>query len=76
MKSFEKVEDLAAESTNQYRLALAMAKRVRALRDGAPCLVPEIKDPQQNAVKAAMAEFSKNLIAYDQDNNETAGVDE
>ncbi len=64
MKSFEGVENLAAASTNQYKLALAMSKRVRALRDGAPCLVPEIDNPQQNAVKAAMAEFAKGLISY------------
>jgi len=64
MKSFEGVENLASASTNQYKLALAMSKRVRALRDGAPCLVPEIDNPQQNAVKAAMAEFAKGLISY------------
>jgi len=64
MKSFEGVENLAAASTNQYKLALAMAKRVRALKNGAPCLVPEIDNPQQNAVKAAMSEFAKGLISY------------
>ncbi len=64
MKSFEGVENLSAASTNQYKLALAMAKRVRALRDGAPCLIPEIQNPQQNSVKAAMAEFAKGLISY------------
>ncbi len=64
MKSFEGVEELAAISSNQYKLALAIAKRVRALRDGAPCLVPEIGDPQQNSVKAAMAEFARGLISY------------
>ena len=64
MKSFEGVENLASESTNQYKLALAMSKRVRALRDGAPCLIPEIKNPQQNPVKAAMAEFARGLISY------------
>ena len=64
MKSFEKIEEMAAESANQYHLALAMTKRVRAIREGAPCLAPEIKDPQQNSVKAAMAEFAQGLITY------------
>lgn len=64
MKSFEGVENLATASTNQYKLALAMAKRVRALRNGAPCLIPEIDNPQQNSVKAAMAEFARGLISY------------
>ncbi len=64
MKSFEGVENLAAASTNQYKLALALAKRARALRNGAPCLLPEIVNPQQNAVKAAMAEFAKGMISY------------
>jgi len=76
MKSFEKVEELSAESKNQYKLALAMAKRVRALRNGAPCLVPDIRDSQQNAVKAAMAEFSRGLIAYDVASDENQGVNE
>jgi len=65
MKSFEGVEHLAAESTNQYTLALAMAKRVRALRNGAPCLLPEISDPQRNPIKAAMAEFARGMISYE-----------
>ncbi len=76
MKSFEKVEELAAESKNQYKLALAMAKRVKALRDGAPCLVPEIRDSQQNAVRAAMAEFSQGLIAYEISGDDNQGVKE
>ncbi len=67
MKSFEEVEKLAAKTTNQYQLALAMSKRVRALRDGAPCLVPGMKDTQQNAIKAAMAEFAQGLITYETD---------
>lgn len=74
MKSFEKIEELAAGSQNQYKLALAMAKRVRALRDGAPCLVPEMRDTQQNAVKAAMAEFSRGLIAYEVSSEDNQGV--
>lgn len=69
MKSFEKVEQLAANSGNQYLLALAMAKRVRALRNGAPCLVPGIADTQQNAVKAAMAEFADGLISYESESS-------
>ncbi len=64
MKSFEGVENIVAATNNQYTLAIAIAKRVRALRDGAPCLVPEINNPQQNSVKAAMAEFSQGLISY------------
>ena len=76
MRSFEKVEELAAGSENQYKLALAMAKRVRALRNGAPCLVPEIRDSQQNAVKAAMAEFSRGLITYEMSSSENQGVDQ
>ncbi len=78
MKSFEEVEKLAAESGNQYQLALAMSRRVRALKDGAPCLVPEMKDSVQNAVKAAMAEFAQGLISYEletDDQKETQGVD-
>lgn len=76
MRSFERVEQLAADSDNQYKLALAMAKRVRALRNGAPCLVPEIRDSQQNAVKAAMAEFSQGLIAYEVSSDDNQGVTE
>ncbi len=76
MKAFERVEKLAAESDNQYTLALAMAKRVRALRDGAPCLVPAVRDSRHNAVRAAMEEFARGLIAYettDMDTGKTEG---
>lgn len=72
MKAFERVERLAAESDNQYTLALAMAKRVRALREGAPCLVPGVRDSRHNAVRAAMEEFARGLIAYEGTNGETA----
>jgi DNA-directed RNA polymerase subunit K/omega len=74
MKHFEKVEELSAESENQYKLALAMAKRVRALRDGAPCLVPEITDSRHNAVKAAMAEFARGLISFEVPASDNQGV--
>jgi len=74
MKSFEKIEQLAAESGNQYQLALAMAKRVRALRNGAPCLIPGMADTQQNAVKAAMAEFAEGLISYETDCEDNTNI--
>jgi len=63
MNDFEKIEEKASTTRNQYLLSLAMARRVRSLRSGAPTLVEDIKG-RVEPVKAAMAEFAGDLIAY------------
>jgi DNA-directed RNA polymerase subunit K/omega len=63
MNDFEKIEEKASTTRNQYLLSLAMAKRVRSLRSGAPTLVEDVRG-RIEPVRAAMAEFARDLIAY------------
>jgi DNA-directed RNA polymerase subunit K/omega len=63
MNDFEKIEEKASTTRNQYLLSLAMAKRVRSLRSGAPALVEDARG-RIEPVKTAMAEFARDMIAY------------
>jgi DNA-directed RNA polymerase subunit K/omega len=64
MRYFKKIEKQAAQTENQYTLALAIAKRVRHIRSGAPTL-SDVPDPGENPVEAALEEFAESRIAYE-----------
>ncbi|MGM0627254.1 MAG: DNA-directed RNA polymerase subunit omega [Candidatus Fermentibacterota bacterium] len=72
MNDFEKIEEKASTTRNQYLLSLAMAKRVRSLRSGAPTLVEGIKG-RVEPIRAAMAEFAGDMIAYRIPNHDGGG---
>ena len=56
--------DIMGEQTdNQYLLALAIAKRVRKLRSGAPALV-DIDNPRRKPFQTAMKEIGSKKILY------------
>lgn len=74
MNDFEKIEERASTTRNQYLLSLAMAKRVRSLRSGAPTLVEGIKG-RVEPIRAAMAEFAGDMIAYRIPNQDGDGED-
>jgi len=63
MRYFKAIEKKAAETENQYSLVLAIAKRVRHIRSGAPTL-SDVPDPLENPVEAALEEFAESQIAY------------
>lgn len=63
------VDEMGERTDNQYLLAIAIAKRVRKLRSGAPALV-EAEDPRRKPVRTAMREFAEGSIAYSLDNEE------
>jgi DNA-directed RNA polymerase subunit K/omega len=63
MRYFKAIEKKAAETVNQYSLVLAIAKRVRHIRSGAPTL-SEVPNPLENPVEAALEEFAESQIAY------------
>ncbi len=65
MKDFKAIEKQVAVTDNQYMLALAIAKRVRHLRSGAPTL-SSVDNPGEYPVEAALDEFALNLITYSQ----------
>ncbi len=63
--------DVMGERTdNQYILAIAIAKRVRKLRSGAPALV-EVDNSRRKPFQIAMKEIAEKKILYsvDSDNN-------
>ncbi len=63
--------DVMGERTdNQYILAIAIAKRVRKLRSGAPALV-EVDNSRKKPFQIAMKEIAEKKILYsvDSDNN-------
>lgn len=74
MNDFEKIEEKASTTRNQYLLSLAMARRVRSLRSGAPPLVEDMKG-RIEPVKTAMSEFAGDLIAYRVPDGDEGGED-
>ncbi len=60
---FRDIEMMGEKSDNQYILALAIAKRVRKLRAGAPPLV-DAKDSKRKPFGTAMKEISQKKITY------------
>ncbi len=61
MKNFERE---AADSDNQYLLAIAISKRVRALKDGTPPLIKDI-DPTREPIRTAITEFAEKKLKYE-----------
>ncbi|OPL19431.1 MAG: hypothetical protein AVO35_10460 [Candidatus Aegiribacteria sp. MLS_C] len=61
---FMEIDRTTERTDNQYLLALAIAKRVRKLRSGAPALVDDVDDPRRKPFKAAMEEFARGRILY------------
>jgi DNA-directed RNA polymerase subunit K/omega len=62
MKSFIDIEEKAARSENQYILALAVAKRIRHLKAGAPALLPATAS--RRAIELALEEIARGQIEY------------
>lgn len=59
----KKFECNAADSDNQYLLAIAISKRVRALKDGTPPLVEDI-DSHREPIRTAITEFAEKKLIY------------
>ncbi len=62
--AFREMDKMGENTDNQYLLALAIAKRVRKLRSGAPCLVDDVENPRKQPFLAAAEEFTKGKITY------------
>ncbi|MBN1433572.1 hypothetical protein JW921_02360 [Candidatus Fermentibacterales bacterium] len=63
MKLFDEIETVASAAPNQYALAMAVAKRVKHLRTGAPPLTDI--NAHERPFEAAYAEFAKGLVVYE-----------
>ncbi len=62
------IETMGEKSDNQYVLALAIAKRVRKLRSGAPPLV-DSKNSKRKPFSTAMKEIFQKKITYTLDDD-------
>ncbi len=62
------IDTMGEQTDNQYLLALAIAKRVRKLRSGAPPLV-DVDDPRKKPFQIAMEEIARKKILYTLDND-------
>lgn len=63
MDKEQELKEIAASADNQYLLALALAKRVRSLKSGAPPIT-DVKGHVLSPADVAMAEFAEGLIDY------------
>ncbi|MBD3277449.1 MAG: DNA-directed RNA polymerase subunit omega [Candidatus Aegiribacteria sp.] len=60
---YEEIDVMGEQADNQYLLALAIAKRVRTLREGAPSLV-EVDNSKRKPFQTAMKEIAEKKIEY------------
>ncbi len=65
---FNDIETMGEKSDNQYVLALAIAKRVRKLRSGAPPLI-DSNDSKKKPFYTAMKEIYEKKITYTLDDD-------
>ena len=67
---YKDIDIMGEQTDNQYILAIAISKRVRKLRSGAPPLV-EADNPSRKPFQVAMREIAEKKILYslDDDNN-------
>jgi len=61
--AYREIDQISSECDNQYVLALAIARRVRKLKSGAPPLI-ENSDPKHRPFETAMAEIARGRIRY------------
>ncbi len=60
---YKDIDIMGEQTDNQYLLALAIAKRVRKLRSGAPALV-DIDNPRRKPFQTAMEEIARKKILF------------
>lgn len=60
---FENIDTMGERSDNQYVLALAISKRVRKLRSGAPSMV-DCSNSRRKPFGTAMKEISERKITF------------
>ena len=66
---FKDIDIMGEQTDNQYILALAIAKRVRKLRSGAPALV-DVDNSRRKPFQTAMEEIASKKILYSVDNDD------
>lgn len=62
MRSFYDIEEKAAGSRNQYLLSIAVSRRVRRLKEGAPPVLQGTRPDRK--IETALEEISRGAIEY------------
>jgi DNA-directed RNA polymerase subunit K/omega len=62
--TFMQIDTMGERTENQYLLALAIARRVRKIRSGAPAMVDDIENSRRRPFQAAMEEFARGRILF------------
>ncbi len=60
---FKEIDIMGEQTDNQYLLALAISKRVRKIRSGAPALI-DTDDPRRRPIRTAMEEIGQKKILF------------
>lgn len=60
---YKEIDIMGERTDNQYLLVLAISKRVRKIRSGAPALV-DIDKPRRKPIRTAMEEIASRKILY------------
>lgn len=61
--TYKEIDIMGEQTDNQYLLALAISKRVRKVRSGAPALV-DIENPKRKPIQTAMEEIAEKKILF------------
>lgn len=67
--TYKEIDIMGEQTDNQYLLALAISKRVRKVRSGAPALV-DIENPKRKPIQTAMEEIAEKKILFSQAEDE------
>ena len=67
--TYKEIDIMGEQTDNQYLLALAISKRVRKIRSGAPALI-DIENPKRKPIQTAMEEIAKKKILFSQAEDE------
>jgi len=70
--AYKDIDIMGEQTTNQYLLALAISKRVRKIRSGAPALV-DIDNPRRKPFQTAMEEIAREKIIFSQAEDTKSG---
>ncbi|MCD4775714.1 MAG: DNA-directed RNA polymerase subunit omega [Candidatus Aegiribacteria sp.] len=67
--TYKEIDIMGEQTDNQYLLALAISKRVRKVRSGAPALV-DIENPKRKPIQTAMEEIAEKKILFSRTEDE------
>jgi DNA-directed RNA polymerase subunit K/omega len=71
--AYKDIDIMGEQTKNQYILALAISKRVRKIRSGAPALV-DIDNPRRKPFQTAMEEIATKKILFSEGEDTKNGL--